>query len=134
MDIINHERLTILIQLAKADGKVSPPEKKFIYSIGDRKGFSKARIDDMFANTDSIGSLGALSLQTIKEYLHEMMFLMISDGIIHESEVLFCQQIGIKLGYQKSSVDRVIRQIQQGKSEEEVRDFIEDLPHPAQVG
>ena len=132
MDIINHKRLTLLIQLANADGKVVEEERKFIYDIGERKGFKKSDIDLMFKNPGAVGSLGALSLQTSREYLRDMMFLMISDGIVHESEVIFCQQMGIRLGFHKADVDEVILKIQLGKSEEEVMGFISSLPHPAE--
>ncbi len=131
MDIITHKKIGLLIHLAMADGHIADSEKDFIYEIGEKKGFSKSDIDSMFKNPEGVGSLGALSLQTAQEYLLDMMFLMAADGIVHESEVIFCQQTGIKLGFQKSDVDEVILRVQMGKSEEQVKSFIKGLPHPS---
>ena len=108
MDIILRQKLSLLINLARADGHFALEEKELITQIALSKGLSKNEIDELIERPDSIESLGALSRTRKKEYLIDSIKLMLADGKIEESERNFCRNISVKLRYHKDVVDFLI--------------------------
>jgi uncharacterized tellurite resistance protein B-like protein len=108
MDIIVRQKLSLLINLARADGHFAPEEKDLITQIGLSKGLSKNEISGLIERPDKIESLGALSRSRKKEYLIDSIKLMLADGKIEESERNFCRNIAVKLRYDKDIVDFLI--------------------------
>jgi uncharacterized tellurite resistance protein B-like protein len=105
MDIITRKQLNILIQLAVADKHFSDLERDKIFAIAKIKGFSKESVKDLIVNPEPIGSFGALSENQKFEYLYSIIDLMLIDKKIFESEINFCRDIAIKLGFKKNVVE-----------------------------
>lgn len=132
MDAVLNKKLNILIRLAAVDGEFVPKEKAFIKSICQRHGVNPTLVDEIIDGPDPIGSLGALSYQTTLDYLSESLMLMLVDGKVLQSEILFCEDIGVRLGFTKRSIDELVEQIQMNLdiSIEQIRKLIKALPHP----
>ena len=132
MDAILKKKLNILIRLAAVDGHFVPKEKHYIQSICQRHGVEKKTVDEIINGPDPIGSLGALSYKTTVEFLTESMILMLVDGKVLPSEILFSEDIGLRLGFTKKSIDGLIARIQQNMeiSTEELKKLVIALPHP----
>lgn len=111
MDIVTRKQINILIQLAKADNELAASEKKMIYRIAEEKGFPKHEVTNLMKNTEPVGSLGALSEDQKFEYLFNAIALMKVDKKISSSELLFCQDIAIRMGFQKDVVNMMAREI-----------------------
>ena len=105
MDIITRKQLNILIQLAIADKHFSDLERAKIFEIAKIKGFSQESVKELIINPEPIGSFGALSENQKFEYLYSIIDLMLIDKKIFESEVNFCRDIAIKLGFKKNGVE-----------------------------
>jgi len=109
MDIILRQKLSLLINLANADGNFASEERDLIARLAYSKGLTKNEINDLIDRPDKIESLGALSRARKKEYLIDSIKLMLADGKIEESERNFCRNIAVKLRYDQNIVDFLIQ-------------------------
>jgi hypothetical protein len=108
MDIVTKKQLNILIQLAEADKHFAKIEREMIFKIaGDRK-FPEKEVIDLIRNPEPIDSLGALSPDQKFEYLISCIELIFIDQNVFESEIIFCKNIAIKLGFKKGVIDYFI--------------------------
>ena len=110
MDIVTRQKLIILIQLAKADGEFADSEKQLIEDIAERHNFSGFELKKLFYSTESFESLGALSNAKKSEYLLDCLRLVMVDGKIKPAEITFCEDLAVKLGYNKDVVAEALKE------------------------
>ncbi|MBL3656409.1 TerB family tellurite resistance protein [Fulvivirga sediminis] len=123
MDIITRKQLSILIQLAEVDKNFDSEEKELIYKIAKLKNFPEDSVEELMLNPEPIGSYGALSDNQKFEYLYSCIELMIIDKKIFDSEIIFCIDIAIKLGFKKDVV-QFLKEEFDNYSKEEIRPII----------
>ncbi len=107
MDIVTKKQLNILIQLAEADKHFAKIERELIFKIA-RSGISRRGCNGVDPQPEPIDSLGALSLDQKFEYLWSAIELVFVDQNVFESEIIFCKNIAIKLGFRKGVIDYII--------------------------
>ena len=135
MNIILKKKLSILIHLAGIDGEFANVEKSFIREICNRNDVTSLEFEQLVRNPDPIASLGALSYAKVVEYMSDSLSLMIIDGKIRQSEVLLCEDIGLRLGYQKKHIDVVIEKLK-GDIDQPIINMVrivEAIPHLGKV-
>lgn len=120
MDIVTRKKLNLLIQLAEADKHFAKSEREMIYRIAKDRNFSEEDVNQLIKNPEPIGSLGALSTDQKLDYLLTSIELMLADQKIFDSELLFCRNVAIKLGFKKGIIDYFVENFEQ-KSREELR-------------
>jgi uncharacterized tellurite resistance protein B-like protein len=108
LDIVTKSQLNMLIQLAHADKHFAPEEKEMIYRVCREHQFSEEKVERMMQNPESVDSLGALSANRKFQYLMDCIELVLVDGKIMESELIFCRSIAIKMGFKKGVIDFLI--------------------------
>jgi uncharacterized tellurite resistance protein B-like protein len=108
MDIVTKKQLNILIQLAEADKHFAKVEREMIFQIARERNFAEGIVADLIRNPEPIDSLGALSSDQKFEYLTSCIDLIFADQNVFESEVIFCKNIAIKLGFKKGVIDYFI--------------------------
>ena len=108
MDIVTKKQLNILIQLAQADKDFAKVELDMIYKIAQDKKFSDENVKNLIRNPEPIDTLGALSIDQKFEYLTACIELIFVDNKIFASELTFCKNIAIKLGFKKNVVDFMV--------------------------
>jgi len=108
MDIVTKKQLNILIQLAEADKHFAKVEREMIFKIARERNFPEDIVADLIRNPEPIDSLGALSSDQKFEYLTSCIDLIFADQNVFESEVIFCKNIAIKLGFKKGVIDYFI--------------------------
>jgi hypothetical protein len=79
-----------------------------IFKIAKDRNFPEPEVDDLIRNPEPIDSLGALSQDQKFEYLMSCIELIFIDQNVFESEVIFCKNIAIKLGFKKGVIDYFI--------------------------
>jgi len=109
MDIVTKKQLNILIQLAEADKHFAKIEREMIFKIARDRKFPEEEVNELIRNPQPIDSLGALSMDQKFEYLMSSIELIFADQNIFESEVIFCKNIAIKLGFKKGIIDYFIQ-------------------------
>jgi hypothetical protein len=108
MDIVTKKQINILIQLAEADKHFAKIEREMIFKIARDRNFPEESVNDLIKNPEPIDSLGALSMEQKFEYLMSAIDLVHIDQNVFESEVIFCKNIAIKLGFRKNIVDYIL--------------------------
>jgi hypothetical protein len=108
MDIVTKKQLNILIQLAEADKHFAKIERDLIFKIARERNFSDEEVNELIRNPQPIDSLGALSLDQKFDYLMSAIQLVFVDQNVFESEIIFCKNIAIKLGFKKGIIDYFI--------------------------
>ena len=108
MDIVTKKQLNILIQLAEADKHFAKIEREMIFKIAKDRHFPEEVVNDLIRNPEPIDSLGALSIDQKFEYLMSSIELVFVDQNVFESEVIFCKNIAIKLGFKKGVIDHFV--------------------------
>lgn len=105
MDIVTKKQLNILIQLAEADKHFAKVEREMIFKIAKDRKFPEKEVMDLIKSPEPIDSLGALSMEQKFDYLNSCIELVFVDQNVFESEVIFCKNIAIKLGFKKGVID-----------------------------
>lgn len=105
MDIVTKKQLNILIQLAEADKHFAKIERDMIFKIAKERKFPEEEVNELIRNPQPIDSLGALSLDQKFDYLWSSIELVFVDQNVFESELIFCKNIAIKLGFKKGIID-----------------------------
>jgi uncharacterized tellurite resistance protein B-like protein len=108
MDIVTKKQLNILIQLAEADKHFAKIEREMIFKIARERNFPEEMVNELIRNPEPIDSLGALSNDQKFEYLMSSIELVFVDQNIFESEIIFCKNIAIKLGFKKNVIDYIM--------------------------
>lgn len=120
MDIVTKKQLNILIQLAEADKHFARSERDMIFKIARERHFPEETVTDLIRNPEPIDTLGALSIEQKFEYLMSSIDLIFADQNIFDSEILFCKNIAIKLGFKKTIIDYFVEHYGK-KTREELR-------------
>jgi len=105
MDIVTKKQLNILIQLAEADKHFAKIEREMIFKIAKDRNFPEQEVNELIKNPEPVDSLGALSPDQKFEYLMSSVELVFVDQNVFESEIIFCKNIAIKLGFKKGVID-----------------------------
>jgi uncharacterized tellurite resistance protein B-like protein len=108
MDIVTKKQLNILIQLAEADKHFAKIEREMIFKIASDRKFPEKEVLELIKNPEPIDSLGALSPDQKFDYLMSCIELVFIDQNVFESEIIFCKNIAIKLGFKKGVIDYFI--------------------------
>lgn len=108
MDIITRKQINILVQLAEADKHFASIEKERIFEIARERNFPVDEVKALIRNPEPIGTLGALSDTTRFEYLITCVELMLIDQKVFNSEMLFCKNVAIKLGFRQSVIEFLV--------------------------
>jgi uncharacterized tellurite resistance protein B-like protein len=120
MDIVTHKQLNILIQLAEADKHFAKSEREMIFRIAKERQFPEEAVIELIKTPEPIEALGELSVDHKFEYLLSCVDLIFADHNVFESEIIFCKNIAIKLGFKKSIIDHFIENYEI-KSKEELK-------------
>jgi uncharacterized tellurite resistance protein B-like protein len=118
MDIVTRKQLNILIQLAQADKHFAKIEREMIFKIAKDHQFSEEMVNNLIKNPEPIDSLGALSSEQKFDYLITSIELVFADHNVFESEVIFCKNIAIKLGFKKGIIDYFVANYSKQSKEE----------------
>ena len=106
-----------LIKLAKADGVVKESEVGLIKLIAIRMGLSSSEFNDIVTSIDQIEFNAPESLDEKKQFLYDVFQLMKVDLSTDDSEQEICQQLGLSLGFEESTVMKASRHMSSKLSE-----------------
>lgn len=98
------KQLTALVLLAKSDDTIDERELNLIFRIGRANSLEDEQIQGIIDNPGQIGSLEDLAEDEKFEFLYSIIQLMKVDDEIFNSEIDYCNQIAVKLGYGMGAV------------------------------
>ena len=98
------DQLNILVQLASSDGMIADKELRLIRTIADANELSQDIVDELVENPKPIANLEYLSQDQKFEFLYNVIQLMKADGQVFKSEIIFCEDMAERLGYNRKVV------------------------------
>jgi uncharacterized tellurite resistance protein B-like protein len=100
-----------LLMLARADGKISEEEDKYLREIGVRIGLSVEQIEDIKANPMQYPTHPPFGKEErIVRYINFIEVIK-SDDDIDEREVKLLKKFGIAIGFSSEDVDKYFNEI-----------------------
>ena len=100
--------LSILIQVARIDGRYDWEEKKLIERISIKHSVSREELDEINRNPEPIGDLKLLSEDYKIEIFYNIIRLIKIDLRIRPNEIILSQTIASRLGFKRSAVQAMI--------------------------
>jgi hypothetical protein len=97
-------QLSLLIGLANIDNDFAEDEKSMIYMVGKANGVEESEIDDLLDTPVPLPSIISMSEDEKFEHLYYLVQLMKIDKEVFLSEVKYCEDAAIKLGFKKSVI------------------------------
>lgn len=97
-------QLSTLIDLAKIDGDFSGEEKELILMLGKANGLEKEEVMDLVENPEPMPPLSTMTDEDRFEYLYNIVQLMKIDSQVYLSEIKYCEELAVKLGFKKSVI------------------------------
>lgn len=129
-------KLSILSQLANADGHFDIRELAFIYNVCLRNNITVDSIGDIISRPDPVISLDGLTAEDRAGYLTDMLLLMMIDGKVLPKEIQFSLEIGRRLGFDPDAIHSFIMELrdQRGVGREYIRGRVDQLPRIGKKG
>ncbi|MCB0504734.1 MAG: TerB family tellurite resistance protein [Cyclobacteriaceae bacterium] len=120
------EQLNILIQMASSDGMIAEKELRLIRTIAEAKGISDREVDELIKNPKPIANLDHLTTEQRFEFLYNIIQLMKADGQVFKSEIVFCEDMAERLGYNRRVVAELSSKIYSDPSITADRDSLKE--------
>lgn len=98
------EQLNILIHLATSDGIMAEKELRLIKTIAEAKGITEEEVNELISKPKPIADLEHLTIDQRFEFLYNVIQLMKADGQVFKSEIVFCEDMAERLGYNRKVV------------------------------
>ncbi len=110
--MIISEQLEALITLALVDNELSNFEKRAIYSLGQANGLEEQEIEAILRKILRQKELDTPILTPMTDddkfdFLHSIVRLMKIDKKVYLSEIRFCEDMAVKLGYKRKAVSEL---------------------------
>jgi len=96
-------QLSMLIGLANVDNDFDHEEKDMVYMVGKANGVPEEEINDLIESPEPLPHFSSMSDDERFEYLFNVVQLMKIDKEVFLSEVKYCEEVAVKLGF-KSAV------------------------------
>lgn len=114
MDIKAH--LEVLLRLALIDENFDDQERDMIRMIASANGVPKEETEEMISAALKNKSDGPIALPILSddekfEYLYNIVQLMKIDNKVYLSEINFCENMAVRLGFNKNVIGRLSKQI-----------------------
>lgn len=97
-------QLSMLIGLANIDNDLDDEEKSMIYMIGKANAVPEVEIGELFESPVPLPPISTLSDDDKFEYLFNVVQLMKIDREVFLSEVKYCEDVAVKLGFKKAVI------------------------------
>lgn len=104
-------KISILSQLANADGVFDIRELAFIYNVCLRNNIGVDAVADIISQPEPVISLSGLTADEQAQYLTDVLLLMMIDGKVLPGEIQFSVDIGERLGYDPAAVRSFIGEL-----------------------
>lgn len=94
----------MLIKLANIDNDFADDEKNMIYMVGKANGVPESEIDSLLESPEPLPPVNAMSDDEKFEYLFNVVQLMKIDKEVYLSEIKYCEEVAVKLGFKKAVI------------------------------
>lgn len=106
-----------LILMAKSDNSIDRKELEIIMQIGKERGFDREEVIDFIKDNKRTGLIRPESVLEKFEQLHDLVMVMLADGLIEDDEMDFIVNFANKLGFRKVTSAFIVTYILEGKEQ-----------------
>lgn len=97
-----------LISVAAIDGKIEESEMNILAKVASREGMSEYEFRRCLENPGSVKFVVPNSDEKCRQFLLDLVVMMMVDGDIDEKEIELCKVIAVGLGYKPEVVHALI--------------------------
>lgn len=97
-------QLSMLVKLANIDNDFADDERDMILMVGKANGVSEDEINGLLENPEPLPPLSTITDDEKFEYLFNVVQLMKIDKEVFLSEVKYCEEVAVKLGFKKAVI------------------------------
>lgn len=105
---INKEHFVHLVQVSKADGKISQVELELLHKEGRKFGLTDPEIDKLIQKESRLNYNPPYSLQDKFDQLYNIAEMMLADETISEGEKKLLNRYAIEAGFNDKTIPRLI--------------------------
>jgi uncharacterized tellurite resistance protein B-like protein len=118
---VSRDHFIHLVQIARIDGMISPPEMELLHKEGSKFGLTEPEIDKILNSEDTHNYIPPYSLKDKFEELYNIAEMILADDIITESEIRMIRRCAIAAGFSDETIEKLIKLLFDGikKGEEE---------------
>ena len=116
--------------LAKVDGHLDAAELNYIIAIGQKNGMKPEEVKALLANSDAIKQQPPSNDLERFDQIYDLVEMMLADGIVDDSEMEFCTEMAMKLGFRDDIVGILVRKISIGVKDGLSREQIKNDSQP----
>lgn len=120
-----------LILMAKSDNLMDKSELEVIFQIGRERGFDKIEVKEFIKDNQKTGLIKPDTVLEKYEQLHDLVLVMLADGVIEEDEMEFIVHFANRLGFRKVTsafaVTYILEGIEQGLSQRQIYNRIKKI-------
>lgn len=119
---VNKEHYVHLIQISRADGKISPDELDLLHKEGKKFGLTDPEIDELIKSEALHHYLPPYSLDEKFEHLYNVAQMIMADDVISEGERKLIRKFAIEAGFEDKAIEKLLKILFEGikKDSEEV--------------
>lgn len=103
-----HAHFANLVKLSKADGVIDDTEHQLLYKLGKRINMTHEEVDAFINKPHPEAFIPPIELEDKFEQLHDMIAVILADGVIDPEEKRLCRAFIIGLGFEDSKTERII--------------------------
>lgn len=103
--------LSDLIEIIKADRKITDVEVDFLTRIANRMGIDETTLNTLFTNPVSTKT-SFTEIEKITQF-HKMVLLMNVDGETHEKEIEAIKNYGLTMGIRPTAIELVLTKMEE---------------------
>ena len=119
--------LSILVHLAKSDGRISEEEKKMIDRIGRENSLDLDQVETLINDPKPVEKIKDLPKEAKLELIIDIIKLMKIDNEVHQQEIKFCESISVKLGYNAEVVKDLSAYISTSTQENSSKKLLKEI-------
>jgi len=116
--------ITNLGALAKIDGHLDPAEMQFIVAIGRKNGMRPNEVRALLTNASKVEPQLPTNDSDRFDQIYDLVEMMLADGIVDETEMEFCINMAVRLGFKETIVGVLVRKISTGVKDGQSREHI----------
>lgn len=102
-----------LIQLAKADGVLSPEEIMLVFGIAQKHGVTKYDLDHIIENASDWSTAPPTAKNDRVVYFYQLLIMATVDGEVSDVEAAMLRKVGGELGLNSQNINQAIAHIEE---------------------
>lgn len=108
---VRKSHIVNLVSLALADGIIDKKEQALLIKIATQTGMSSGEFEEILENPEKVKFYPPATKEEAAVQLLDLILMMLADGKVQDSELKFCTEVALKLGFPARKVDYIIENI-----------------------